>query len=312
MTKKSRRFFYTVFQEVVILEVYVDIIFLENLLMDYILLVLLATLLRKKKKRIRLLAGAVFGGGYAVLYYVVSLSVAGAHADMTVGMTTGVTSGFAAGSAAQTTLVLCLTQAANLAAAGGMLAISFGILSWREWLTSIPFFYGLMFAVEGVLRFIQASFPNLYGKKYPCLWLLGMFLFGALFVRTCMECYRDKVICKEFLLPVRLTIGGKQLTGMGLLDSGNSLVEPITGKPVVLVEQTLLSENGISFPETGCFAIPYTAVGTGKGILKGLLADQIVLEEKTGERCFHKVMLGIYEGTFSKKGEYQVILHPKL
>ena len=62
LTKKSRRFFYTVFREVKTLEIYLDLVFLENFLMDFILLLMVGKLIHKTICPPRLLAAAFLGG----------------------------------------------------------------------------------------------------------------------------------------------------------------------------------------------------------------------------------------------------------
>lgn len=62
MTKKSRRFFYTVFREVKTLEIYLDLVFLENFLMDFILLLMVGKMIHKTICPPRLLAAAFLGG----------------------------------------------------------------------------------------------------------------------------------------------------------------------------------------------------------------------------------------------------------
>lgn len=60
-------------------------------------------------------------------------------------------------------------------------------------------------------------------------------------------------------------------------DSGNRLVEPVTGKPVSIIAAADAKEFG-SEP-AGVLMIPYRAVGTKSGILPGILFDRMEITD---------------------------------
>jgi stage II sporulation protein GA (sporulation sigma-E factor processing peptidase) len=287
LTKKSRRFFYTCFWEVVILEIYLDVIFLENLLMDYILLALMGKLLRRKCRRIRVFLAAVAGSGYSVLYFAWLVRLDSSW-----------------------TWLVCLITA--VLAGSFMLFLAFAPTDGKDWIVLSCCFVGVSAAMEGILRLLGKMFPRAACEKYPLLWLTGMFLFGAAFLQTFLEQYREKRSRESYIESVQLVIGGQSISCRGLWDSGNSLIEPITHKPAVIAERSMLQRNHVRLPKQGVFMIPYHAIGTESGMLTGILAEEMTVSGEQGEKHYHKVMLAIYEGSLSKKGEYQVILHPKL
>lgn len=291
LTKKSRRFFYTVFQEVVILEIYLDVIFLENFLMDYILLLLTGKILQRQGKRLRLVAAGLFGSLYTVGWYIFPLFTEG-NAD--------------------TVRFFLLGQVVNLVVAYVMLLMAFSLVTGVEKIIFLFTFYGLAFAMEGILRWLTGLFPTLEKCRYPIVTTLGMFCFGGMFLKNFTEAIKERMIRKDCSMPVLIRVGEKMISCRGLMDSGNSLFEPISKRPVVIVEGQLLEKNQVKIPAKGFFVIPYHAIGTEKGILKGVLADELEVLGEQGEKRWRKVMLGVYEGKLSAKGEYQVILHPKL
>jgi hypothetical protein len=124
---------------------------------------------------------------------------------------------------------------------------------------------------------------------------------------------------KDFLLhrsqnaEVCLKVQGKKAYCKGFWDSGNSLRDPITGKAVVLLEKGILEKYQIPIPVKGFRVIPFHSVGMENGVLKGFVADELLVKDEKGyERSFQKTIVAIYEGKLSIKEDYQMILSPHL
>lgn len=113
------------------------------------------------------------------------------------------------------------------------------------------------------------------------IWLLCRVAFGA------------GVGGREYV-PVTLTHGGQSLSVLALRDSGNTLRDPITGEPVLVVSarvgQRLTGlpieqfstplETLARRPVPGLRLIPYQAVGQGAGMLLGLRLEQVKIDGK--------------------------------
>lgn len=117
--------------------------------------------------------------------------------------------------------------------------------------------------------------------------------------------------CKEQrLYSVILTHKGRNLSVRALLDTGNGLIEPISGKPVCIL-QTNEAEK-LYKKEEGVLLIPYRAVGTKKGILYGFIADSMKLISEEEQREILKPVIGITDEKISTKQEYEMLLNPLL
>lgn len=289
LTKKSRRFFYTFFQEVVILKIYLDVLFLENFLMDYILLMLTGKILQKQKRRMGILAASLIGSGYTMLYVLLLLRT----------------------ELKSDSLFLLLLQIGNVATAYLMVICAYAKESGKQRGLCLLTLEVCAYLTGGILTWAENTFADFARYRGSLYMATGAVFFSYMFLKEWMKKMRERLFQKKCHLPVRITFGEKQIRCQGLMDSGNSLYEPITGRPVVIVERQLLISNEVPLPD-GFFAIPYHAIGTQKGILKGVLADELEIPEQQGEQRWQKVMLGIYEGKVSQKDEYQVILHPNL
>ncbi|MCI8505067.1 MAG: sigma-E processing peptidase SpoIIGA [Lachnospiraceae bacterium] len=118
---------------------------------------------------------------------------------------------------------------------------------------------------------------------------------------------------RENLLQVTLRNGERQTTLTALLDTGNCLYEPVTKKPVSIVEKEAFR---LLFPEKeedqeGFFLIPYHSIG-GEGFLKGRCLSEMAAVGEDGVRhpfADPPFFVALKEGSLSVDGGYQMILH---
>ena len=111
----------------------------------------------------------------------------------------------------------------------------------------------------------------------------------------------------------------------GFLDTGNTLHDPLTGKPVLLAERSLfLSETEDyeketedyfakliqNMPQRYCL-IPYVSVGGG-GLLEGIRVEEVELLKKEVRQCYQEVIIAVSDRKLSASNEYQIILHREL
>lgn len=112
---------------------------------------------------------------------------------------------------------------------------------------------------------------------------------------------------------VTVTFGENQVRLSGMVDTGNLLKEPLTGAPVSIVDRSAvenLLEAGWQ-EKRGFFLIPFHSIGTRKGWLQAVLADQIEVCTEDGINIVKRPILALYDGKVSAKTEYRVILHPQ-
>ncbi len=109
-----------------------------------------------------------------------------------------------------------------------------------------------------------------------------------------------------------VTLFGKKCVKVdALLDTGNGLTEPISGKPVAILDKEVF-ENAFGKGEMLMFrAIPYHSVGKMHGILPGYLLDKIIVETEEGAKEYRKIYIGICDN-ISETGKYKMIMHPKI
>ena len=114
---------------------------------------------------------------------------------------------------------------------------------------------------------------------------------------------------------VVLRQGQAEVRLQALVDTGNSLVEPISGKPVSVVNEGVLETlypSGVPFER----AIPYHSVGRHKGILRGVIIQEMVIETENYQRTIRKPIIAIAAEGISIQEEKRkgpgILLHPEI
>lgn len=122
----------------------------------------------------------------------------------------------------------------------------------------------------------------------------------------------ERLMKLEGTVMVRLQWGDRTEEVCGLIDSGNHLKEPLTGKPVSIIDADsigqLLGENWER--QKGFLLIPYHSIGTEKGWLQGVTIDRMYILSSGEEAVIEGPVLAIYKGHVSAEAQYQMIVHP--
>ena len=263
-------------------ELYVDSLFLVNFVMNLYLLLLVDRSTLRTATPGRLLLGAAAGGVCGLLPFLISGSG------------------------------LFGMMGLNLFGTLGMLFITFPVKGLRMFLKLLERLILYSFCMGGALLFLIRSFPSF--RQY----LTG--IFGILGVGGC--CFLFLLIFSESrerqnsLCHAILCCGGRQVEVTALVDSGNSLIEPISGKPVCIIEKQVLDSLKELLPY-GCRAIPYHSIGTRLGILEGYLLPELHLEIHGINKRFRKVWIaaspqGINSGETSMADSVKMIISPRL
>ena len=110
------------------------------------------------------------------------------------------------------------------------------------------------------------------------------------------------------LFEVLFVYQGKEYTVRALLDTGNSLREPITGKAVCLIEQGIIAPD-IPGEGEGIYIVPYHSVGTDAGVLLAVKVQQVRVMDGSNTYTCDEMFLAVYRGQFTPSGKYRMLLH---
>lgn len=197
-------------------EVYADLYFLINTSMNLLSLMLAASLLHRRVRRVRALMGAAFGGLYAVLALLFGA---------------GGLLGFLADCALA--FVMCAITFATPQGKFSTLLKYTGV----QFLTSM-LLGGVMTALYSLLNRLELPLESLEGDG------ISVWLFAALSIAAGIATARGGRLLRlsnaTKSVTLRAELFGNALTLTALVDSGNLLRDPISGKSVIVVDRQKL------------------------------------------------------------------------
>ncbi|MEZ0535672.1 sigma-E processing peptidase SpoIIGA [Caldicellulosiruptoraceae bacterium PP1] len=123
---------------------------------------------------------------------------------------------------------------------------------------------------------------------------------------------------KESLMRfIRFKINDKFYECIAFVDTGNSLKEPLTGKPVVILEGSILNLNNLlkqnmsvsqeiidklkQLIGTKILLIPYNSIGQEHGVLYGVIPEEFYISEDKKNWIKKEVIIGLYWEKLSNK-----------
>lgn len=271
--------------------VYLDVFFMINFIMDYMIILITSRIAKVKKKRIRQLAGA----GCGALYSVIVIKPLTNHLF-------------------KITLV-------NILIATVMVLISFGFTSASVYIKNVFLLFVVSFTMSGIINYLYYS--TVIGKyvrnvlsgnsnkvvnarKFILVSVLAYILLSAI-VRIIFSVRKDM----ELYYDVKITFRGKSVVVRGLYDTGNGLTEPVSGKMVHIAEYKILKPllEGDEKAKENIYVIPFHSIGEEDGIMYGIRMDEMVVLVDDEPKFLYNPIIGIYTGNVSKRGNYSVILN---
>ena len=122
----------------------------------------------------------------------------------------------------------------------------------------------------------------------------------------------EKKSAQAVIVAAILEDGDVKITLEALIDSGNSLYDPISQRPVCVVEKAALEGKiPLDIPEKFRL-IPYHSLGKKHGIMQAVEIEKLKVKKEGQELVIEKALLGLYENKVTQSGAYQMILHPAL
>lgn len=117
---------------------------------------------------------------------------------------------------------------------------------------------------------------------------------------------------KDPFWTVELRTNGVHTVVCALADSGNSLYDPLTGRPVCIAQKELAEKLGLLQNPENFRLIPYHSIGKQHGLLKAAAVEEIYLQKGGQELLRKQVLVAVSEQELSKSMSYQLLLHPAL
>ena len=122
---------------------------------------------------------------------------------------------------------------------------------------------------------------------------------------------RERRRREQTVVTAELIEGNVRIVTEALIDSGNTLYDPIGGKPVSVVERGVL-EGRIELERPERFRlIPYHTLGS-RGLMQAIEIEKLKVKRAGQELLFEHALLGLFNGKVTRNGSYRLILHPAL
>ena len=282
--------------------VYLDIVLLENICMNYIILLATAIINKCKISYFRILISSILGAIYAVVTY---LNIFEAYSGMIF----------------KIILSIAMIYIAYLAKEAQKLFKELIIF----YLTSFAF-GGISFALLYFVNPEQVKLKNgVFVGTYPLKIVLLGGLVGFLVIIIAFKSYKVRMNKKDIYYELKIKLFEKEVETKAIIDTGNFLKEPITGVPVVVVERSLMYDiipkcilNNIDEILSGDLEkmneheeyisrirlIPYSSLGNKNGMLLGIKVDEVIIDNNV----INNSIIGIYKESLTKRGEYRALV----
>lgn len=272
--------------------VYIDLLFMLNLVANYLLLLGTGRVAGAVLRRWRIALGAAVGAIYAVLLFVPGLEWLGLWPCK---ILSGILMPLIAYGGERALLrVILLFFAASAGLAGLVMAVE---LLGGTGLT----------LQNGVL------YSNFDLRLLLLLFVVCYFVMSLFFRRTGRHSGRE-------LITLAIQMDGGQVTLTALLDSGHTLTDPATNRPVVVADAQCLTKllpSGVDPSQpvegvkrcreagvTGARLVPYRAVGVDCGMLLALRAQSV----KAGDRELGGLLVALSPTPVDDGAGYQALI----
>ncbi len=288
--------------------IYLDVVFLENIIMNYIIIYATGIVVKSEIKQWRILIASSIGAIYTIAMYISTIPI---YSNFIM------------------KLILSLV----------IIYVAFIPKNIKKTLKILLIFYlvsfvfgGCIFALMYIITPKLAKIKNgVFVGTYPIKIALIGGIISFVIIQISFKMVKNKISKKDVIYNIEIIINNKKTEVKALLDTGNLLKEPITGMPVIIVEHKSLNKivpteilnnlnkiiGGDTYEllENEEFSkiisrfrmIPFSSLGKQNGLLLGLKADSIniILDEKTEK--INNVIIGIYDKSFTKNGMYSAI-----
>ena len=286
--------------------IYLDVIFLENIVINYIMLYVTGIISKAQIKQKRLFLGALIGAIYSIIYYLFRLKIYSSFIIK---------------------IILSIV----------IIYVAFKSTNFKDLIKKILLFYLSSFVFGGaaiaIIYMVNSQNITIQNGVLVGSYTLRTILIGIVVAYfTIILAFKIiKISKKDLICDIEVTLNNKKLKTKALIDTGNLLKEPITNLPVIVMEHTLLYDvmpkeilNNVEKILGGDFSkipvhikeeyssklkvIPFSSLGKQNGMLLGIKAENLIINLNEEKRKIDKVVVGIYNKSLTKNGEYRSLL----
>ncbi len=225
-----------------------------------------------------------------------------------------------------------------------IIRFTFGIRNIRTFIYQLMGFYIISFVFAGAIMGISFNHRNITKMLFEESRVIDIFKFKYIIIGLMtaiiisyriFKHYHEKNIQESYIVDVEIGYRGKKVSIKALVDTGHSLVEPFTNRPVFIAEfqgiesilpnsvrEFYMKENtdkefyqleellGSLDSSIGIRLIPFRSIGSENGILLGFKPEYLMISMPNRNQVLKRDMIvGIYKGRLSSDLNYRGLLH---
>lgn len=287
-----------------------EYLFIENFIINYLILQITKKITRTKVKRIRIFITSIIGAMYPfVMFFPSIMFLTNVYMKIIISII--------------------------------IVKLAFNSKSLSLYLKQLSAFYTISFvfagASIGTYYFIN-SYNNILFKSnfkggFAIKYLLLGILLGGIMIKNLLSYYQKKITREPELLEVIVYLNDNKISLTSLIDTGNSLIEPLTKVPVMVVEYKIIKnllpsvlkqifedkkENDFITlgkvieslkDEMKIRIIPFKSVGSSEKFLIGFKPDYIKVFDISKGTIYYDVIIGIFNDNLCIDEQYNGLLN---
>lgn len=256
-------------------ELYIDVLFLVNFMMDCILLLVTRRMLKCSATHARVFIGALTGSILTCL--VIALPIPSAFVKF-----------------------ILFHGVVNVV----MIKAGLGIKWDKTFIKAYLLLYISGFLVGGVFEYLHQYLK--IGSLFFAFAIASYYIVLGIWN---LISYLAKV--NQYKCEALLYKDGKVCSAQALIDTGNCLRDGVTGKPVSIVDEEIFRELYHQDNQEGIRYIPYHSVGKKEGVMRVITIDRLCVRRK--EECWvEKPLIAASEENITDDGAYKMIINPDI
>ena len=283
--------------------IYLDIVLLENILLNYIIILSTAIISKEKIKFLKIILSSIVGGIFAIITYITNLPIIwGVMIKIMISII--------------------------------MMQIAFEERKINKFVKILIFFYLVSFTFGGIafmlLFFINPQNiiinENRFVGTYPLKIAVLAGGLGFIIITIVAQIIKNKLTKNNMICELEIFYKGKNKKMKTMLDTGNLLKEPISNEDVIIVEKESLRDmisndileniniilKGNMLDSQNIYSykikiIPFSSLGNDNGLLIGFKPDYIKVYGEE-EIVRNDIIVGIYNGKLTQNDMYTSLI----
>ena len=293
---------------VIRLTIYIDVVLIENIIMNYIIILATGIIIKEKVNVIRVLFASFLGAVYSIVCYMNIFEV-------------------------YSSIILKFILSVVI------VYISYNPTNIKKLMKQLLIFYLISFAFGGaafaliyIVKPQEILMKNgLFLGTYPLKTIILATIITFIIIITAFKIVKTKISKKDMYCDILVRVNNYNINVKAMIDTGNLLKDPLTQKPVLIIEknslynvlpkqilnnlENILGGDLEKIPEEiqkeylpKLKFIPFSSLGKQNGMIIGIKSEEIKILYEENEIKREDVVIGIYDKSLTKKGEYEALI----